>query len=308
MGIASLGKRIIVTVAAVVLAVTQFRSFTALADDPTARDTEGARLDQPVVVSDQSIASDDLYEIILSNITFVDDLLSEHLRPGEIAPDALRSYYVDYYLAQVNNGGISQFVYNSKWSPAVIKLVREGLSAMNARQHLKLFDEVTAIVDRLGSDRLQAFLQSQYFDSHEEREALNEPNLRFFKLAETEDLVALNAAWLRGLPGLQVKTAEEMRAEVERRAAALPDREERKRAALENEPRYLQLMRALSTKAGHKFSHVTGGDPTHQHNGKAVLAWHFITDYGHHYMVEADGIAIMFNGTTHTPVTRIDAP
>jgi hypothetical protein len=99
-----------------------------------------------------------------------------------------------------------------------------------------------------------------------------------------------------------------VRAEVERRAAALPDREERKRAALENEPRYMKLMRALSLKAGQKFAHATAGDPTHQHNGKRVWAWHFITDKGHYYMVDADGRAVMFDGATNKPVTEIDAP
>jgi len=65
---------------------------------------------------------------------------------------------------------------------------------------------------------------------------------------------------------------------------------------------------ALSLEAGHTFSHATEGDPTHKHNGENVLAWHFITDKGHHYMVEADGRAIMYDGATRNPVAEIDAP
>ena len=265
-------------------------------------------MDQTVIVSDQSFASDEPYDIIDSNITFVNALFAEQLHSEEVAPDALRSYYVDYYLSQVNNGGFSQFVYNSGWSATLVSLVREGLSAMKAEQHLRLFNDGAAIVDRMGSDRLQSFLQSEYFGTNAERDALNAPNDRFLELSKFEDLIALNAARLRSLPGLQVKTINEMQAEVEHRAAALPDREERKRAALESEPRYIKLMRALSQKAGHEFSHATAGDPTRQHDGKAVLAWHFITDKGHHYMVDADDRAIMFDGTTKKPVTEIGAP
>lgn len=235
-------------------------------------------------------------------------LLAEHLRLEEIAPDALRSYYVDYYLAQVNNGGFSQFVYNSGWSPNLIGLLLQGLLAIKAEGHLRLFNESAAILDRIGPDRLQVFQKSEYFGDNAERDILDGHNDRFFKLSKTEDLIALNAAWLRGLPGLQVKTIDDMRSEVERRAAVLRDREERKRAALENEPRYMKLMRALSLKAGHEFSHATAGDPTHEHNGKRVLAWHFITGKGHHYMVDAGGSAAMFDGATRKLVTEIDAP
>src|SRR5215510_6523910 len=109
------------------------------------------RLDQSVIVSDQSFASTDPYDIISSNIEFVNALFGEHLRADEIAPDALRSYYVDYYLAQVNNGGFSQFVYNSHWSPLMNGYIREGLAAMKAAGHLALFNESAALVDRLGA-------------------------------------------------------------------------------------------------------------------------------------------------------------
>jgi uncharacterized protein DUF4375 len=265
-------------------------------------------LDPSVIVSDQSVASADPYDIVYSNIELVNALFGEHLRADEIAPDALRSYYVDYYLAQINNGGFSQFVYNSHWSPLMNAFIREGLLAMKAVRHLALFNESAALVDRLGADRLQTFFKSEYFGTNAERDALDANNDRFYKLSETEDLIALNADWLRSLPGLKVKTVDEIAAEVARRTAALPDREERVRAALENEPRYLKLIRALIAKAGHELSRVTAGDPNHQHNGERVVAWHFLTDKGHHYMVDADGKAVMFNGTTKEMVTEVEAP
>jgi hypothetical protein len=262
-------------------------------------------LDPSVIVSDQRVAGAD---IVSSNIEVVNALFGEHLRADEIAPDALRSYYVDYYLAQVENGGFSQFVYNSHWSPVMNGFIREGLAAMRAMRHLALFNESAALVEKLGAERLPTFLEGELFGTNPTRDALNINNDRFYALTETEDLIALNAAWLRSLPGLKVMTAAEITAEIARRGAALPDREERMRAALENEPRYLKLIRALIAKAGHELSRVTAGDPNHQHNGQRVLAWHFLTDKGHHYMVDAHGKAVMFNGTTKVVVTEIDAP
>jgi hypothetical protein len=265
-------------------------------------------LDQSVIVSDQSFASTDPYDIISSNIELVNALFGEHLKADEIPPDALRSYYVDYYLAQVENGGFSQFVYNSHWSPLMNGFIREGLASMKAVGHLALFNESAALVDRMDPDRLQTFLESDYFDTNPTRDALDADNDRFSELSETENLIALNAAWLRGLPNLRTMTADEIKAEVARRSAALPDRAERVRAALANEPRYMKLIRALCGAAGHELSRVTGGDPTHEHNGTRVLAWHFLTDKGHHYMVDADGKAVMFDGTTKAMVTAVEAP
>jgi hypothetical protein len=135
--------------------------------------------------------------------------------------------------------GFSQFVYNSRWSPDLVRLVREGLVAIKAEQHLRLFDECCALLERLGEQRLEAFLNGELFGTNADRDFLNAHNERFYALTDVEDLIALNGAWLRKFPGLQVMNADQMRAEVERRAAALPDREERKRAALENAPRYM---------------------------------------------------------------------
>ena len=252
---------------------------------PAAVRAAEAGTDQPVIVSQKEFASGNPEDIVGANVNFVNALLAEHLRPEEISHDALLSYYVDFYLAEVENGGFSQFVFNSGWAPDRVRLVREGLAALKAEQHLKLFNESAAIIDHLGPDKLKAFLDSKYFGTNEERDALDEHNTRFYELSKTEDLLALNAAWLRGRPGLRVMTVPEMKAEVERRAAALPDREERKRAALAAEPRYMKLMRALALKAGQDFSFATAGDPTQEYNGKKVLAWHFMTDKGHFYMI-----------------------
>src|SRR5207249_8191110 len=117
------------------------------------------------IVSDQSFASADPFDIVSSNIEVVNALFGEQLRVDEIAPDALRSYYVDYYQAQVNNGGFSQFVYNSNWSPLMNAFIREGLLAMKAVGHLALFNESAVLVERLGADRSEEHtseLQSRF--------------------------------------------------------------------------------------------------------------------------------------------------
>jgi hypothetical protein len=287
-------------IAALALACLGHLSGTALAAD--------AGADQAVTISKEALGGGDPAEIVGSNVKFVSALMAEHLRPDEISRDALLSYYVDYYLAEVENGGFSQFVYNSRWEPATIGFVIEGLGAIKAEQHLKLFNESAAIIDRMGPEKLKAFLDSKYSGSNEERDALDEHNTRFYDLSQSENLLELNAGWLRSRPALRGMTLREMGAEVERRAAALPDREARKKAALEAEPRATKLMRALAAKAGQALAFATGGDPTQEYKGKKVPAWHFMTDKGRFYMIDTGGKAIMFDAGTNEPVAETDAP
>lgn len=257
-----------------------------------------------IVVLEASVTHDDPGEIVGSNIWFVNALLDEYFTVDEIAVDALRSYYVDYYLAQVNNGGFSQFVYNSRWSPLVVQLVRDGMQAMGARRHLEVFESGAKLVEEFGHDRLGEYFASEYFGDNADRDELNAPNPQFSAAEEVEDLLALNAAWLRKHPDLcPMASEEDMRREASRRGQALPDRERRVAEARANEPRYMKLIRALCDRAGQELDRVTAGDPTRVHQGERTLAWHFITDKGHHHMVEAGGRAIMFRG--HSTTDRV---
>lgn len=58
-----------------------------------------------IYVSQQSFDDEDEYEIVSSNIDLLNALLNEYLNEDEIHPASLQSYYVDYYHAQVHNGG-----------------------------------------------------------------------------------------------------------------------------------------------------------------------------------------------------------
>lgn len=273
--------------------------------------SESARIltpDDAIIVPKNAIESDDPYDIIQENIDFLNALFGEHLGKDEVSREALKSYYVDYYLAQVNNGGFSQFVYNSRWNAGTIELVREGLVAMNAKKHLALFEEGAAQVARLGEGGLNKYLASDYFGDNGQRDGLSTIDDRFFALKEKEDLIQLNSAWLKRHPKLMVIPKTEFKKEVARRAAAVPDRAAREKRALDAEPQYTKLIRLLCAKTGQQLERITAGDPTHNYQGKTGIAWHFITDKGHHYMVQANGKALMFDGTSKVKLAEVDIP
>jgi hypothetical protein len=255
-----------------------------------------------VVVSSDSLKSKNPCAIVDSNADFVNALFEEQLKPEEISKEALYSYYVAYYVMEVENGGLGQFVFNSGEGDHIFKYVAEGLQAMKADRHLKLFSKVVDYLER------NPDFSDEYLDSDSDEDELDVLSDRFFELCEKkEDLWALNGAWLKGLPNLVAVTKEEMMDEARRRGEALPDREERIAEACANEPEYVKLILALCERAGQTLSRVTAGDPSQLYNGSPTIAWYFITDQGLHHMIEAGGKAIMFKGESTTKVCEVDA-
>lgn len=158
-----------------------------------------------IIVSKNSMDSIDPYDIIDSNISFI-NLLKEEGFTEEFCPDAETSYYVDYYHSQVKNGGFSQFVYNSGWNEELNAIIRDGLEKMQAKEHLAFFNQQASFVDTYDELELAKFLDGDYFGKNPTRHALD--NDGFSKI--TENLIELNAHWLKKQPNLLMLTIEEM--------------------------------------------------------------------------------------------------
>lgn len=260
-----------------------------------------------VIVSKDSLASNDPADVIYSNIDVVNEMFEQLFKRDEIARDALLSYYVDYFLAERNNGGFSQFVYNSRWGDC-IEYITDGFAAIGATKHLEQFEEAAGkMQDRPGIEGLKKFFASDYFDDNPERDILNEYDEGFDALQESEDLTELNAAWLRGLPNLVALSPAEIEAEISQRIAAQPDRAVREAEARAAEPRLKKLIRALCVAAGQQFDRMTAGDPANKYQGEQIIAWSFLTNQGHHRMIDRNGRALMFKGHTEEIVCEIEA-
>ncbi len=263
--------------------------------------------DNRIFISSESVASKDTYDIIWSNIAFINALQQEFVTIEELSQDALRSYYVDYYLAQINNGGFAQFVYNSRWHPTMIGYVRDGLAKMGATRHLKLFEQSAAILNRFSPQQLESFFEGEFFGENQERDILNAFNSAFYSLNEQEDLIVLNSRWLQTHPERIVLPQKELEVEVTRRAAAIPNREERLAQARADEPRYYKLVRALCAQTGQVLNDITAGSPE-TYEEQNYLAWHFLTDQGHHYMIDTGTEGLMFNDASKKPIATFPIP
>jgi hypothetical protein len=254
-------------------------------------------------------------ETVDSNVAVVNTMYQELLGPGEIAPNALRSYFVDFYLTQSLGGGFAQYVFTAPDREELDAYIREGLEGMGAAGHVDLFGRTVEAFDALSEEETDTYLDGvadaeEGGELPERVQAMEDLDAEFESLLETEDIVALNAAWLRGQEGLLVLHDDDLTAHIAKRVAALPDLEARRadaeEEALENAPEFEVIIRELCDIAGYGLRKITMGDPNYDHNGETVLAWRFSTDHGDFLMIEDDDEAFMLNPDTKEIVAAVE--
>jgi hypothetical protein len=265
----------------------------------------------PVVLTKASIDAGS-EEVVDANVHVVNAMYGSLLDAGEIAPAALRSYYVDFYVTQSLEGGFAQYVFTAD-RDEVDPLIREGLESMGATAHLELFNRTVEAFDALSEEDEERYLDGDLDAEEESNDAvrvMEELDGEFEELFETENITALNAAWLLGQEGLLVLDDEGLSAYIERQVALLPDLEERQaravEEALDNAPDFEIIIRELCEVAGYALEKISMGDPNYIHNGEKTLAWHFSTDHGDFLMVEEEDEAFMINPETQEIVAAVE--
>ncbi|MGY2744842.1 DMP19 family protein [Arthrobacter sp. UYCu723] len=279
--------------------------------------------DYAPVLTRHSLAGGDA-EVVDANVDVVNTMYAELLDVEEIAPNALRSYYVDFYLTQSLAGGFAQYVFTAPEREDIDPYVRDGLSGMGAVGHLELFNRTVAAFESLTEEEADAYLdgdteldadgpegstdRSQGTTQAVQR--LEELDAEFESLVETEDITALNAAWLRAQQDLLILDEEELDRHIAERVSRIPNLEERQAEAAEDElmnaPGFELIIRELCDVAGHTLLKVTMGDPNYDHDGHRALAWHFTTDQGEFLMVEEDDEAFMIHPETREIVAAVE--
>lgn len=266
----------------------------------------------PVVLNKTSFAAGTA-DVVDSNVNVVNEMYQELLNSDEIAAAALNSYYVDFYLTQALSGGFAQYVFTAPEREEVDAFVRAGLSEMGADRHLDLFNRTAAAFDALTEDEAEAYLDGELDESETPPAsvvAVDELDGEFEALLEEEDIMELNAAYLRDQSELLVLSDEEIEAHIADRVAQVPDLAERQaeaeEEALANAPEFEVIIRELCDVAGYSLEKITMGDPNYQHDGETTLAWHFTTDHGDYIMVEDDDEAYMIHPETKEIIAAVE--
>lgn len=153
-----------------------------------------------IIVSEPAFNSENVHDVILSNISIINLMREERVADDLIHEDALMSYYLDYYWSQLLEGNFAQFVHQSGWDKELNELIEEGLALIGAEKHLELFQQQSKKVKIISSVKLNKFLKGKLEGVNPVRDALN--SNAFFEL--DENLIALNTNFLKSHPDFEV--------------------------------------------------------------------------------------------------------
>lgn len=187
-----------------------------------------------ILVSESLFRSDDPHDLPFAVVLFVNGLIHDGFyERDELPVEAMWSYHVDYYLAQVNNGGHGQFVGNSGWAESTVADIRQGLAAMRLAEAAAIFADLQRFAAEAPERFARAAEGGGFGDIDPVIEALDD---RFFA-GPSREIAPANGRWLRSLPNLTVLPDAERDAALVRlnaaNTAAPARRAERERIAAE---------------------------------------------------------------------------
>jgi hypothetical protein len=251
-------------------------------------------------------------------VEYVNGLMRRYFYLEELPPRAVRSYYADYYMTQVLNGHIHQFVHNSRWNPVIVENVSAALDAMGLVQQAALFGEVSNFVER-DRPRLEAFLAGQYGSppTRPYMDDLAKIGGDFYehftahpdgREAGERQIAVANAAWISSWPETKWVSAETFEQALDNLATVIPDLPARKLKAEENKPWQYRRIHEVVASSGRKLVLLTGIEREASAAGMTGEVWHLRTDRGHHRVTFANGEATLLLGDRDEVVARVSAP
>lgn len=237
--------------------------------------------------------------LVSANVESVNAYFDLHIQPDDILPTVLYSYYVDYYLSQVLNGGIAQFAYNSGWRSNTLHYVEFGLHEMGATEHLQLL-EATAdvIMGQIGIDNFIQFTNENLFGDNAIRDKLNELTEKFFQINEHENLQNINNAFLQNHSDTVFISFNELQKFLQQ-LKQNPILQQRQQQYLSELPSHLRYIYQLCEQYGCELLHLVDKENDDE-------SWHFFTNRGRFFIKENGDNVLMMTYRNPEIVAKIE--
>jgi hypothetical protein len=178
-----------------------------------------------IIVPENAYRSESPAELVQAVVNFVNFALRQaYFNRDEIAQNAMRAYHVDFYLAQVNNGGHAQFAANSNMLDVILKDVGEGLDAMR-HEAAGIYKRFLTFAKAEPARMAKVLKGGGFGDVDPFMDGIDK---EFYALNAKAPLVNANRDWLMTLPELQVVPDSEYIAVTDAFAATNRQAEQRK--------------------------------------------------------------------------------
>ncbi|WP_316015043.1 DUF4375 domain-containing protein [Roseobacter sp. HKCCA0434] len=267
-----------------------------------------------VPVAAEAVATIDTapHDLIGSMIDSLNALRDQALyRFEELPPQTVQAYYSDYWLAQVLNGGHSQFLHNSGRAPEIFEAVDGGLAAMGASEHRAIFARMR---DWAATHPDEAAAQTGF--SGGRASELDELDSRFYDLENLTPLAPILARWLAATDALRPVPRADIPQAIAAAARANPAAEHRAMARrigqvryMLTDPHYAGFGIAATRVPGWSALIALGGGSYREIEGRQQLAFHVETTSGPCFgVLDAQGARLYARHQPDNPVIDMQDP
>lgn len=147
------------------------------------------------------------YEATIAVVDYTNAVMHDALYLlGEFPQEAFQIYNADYYMAEVLNGGHSQFLHNDRMQPGGPAALEHALAGMELIGYSALADTLRALKAWVAQNPAEAAAQDGFANR---AEALDDFDADFFALRKEAFYEAVNE-WLRHSPVVETLSSEDM--------------------------------------------------------------------------------------------------
>ena len=222
-----------------------------------------------IIISIDSFYSQNKHDIVFSNTQYITKLFQNNIEEDKISEDALKSYYIDYYLSHIQHSNFSEFIKNFSHKPKILYYIYAGLEALESNKHLELFKKV--------------FFEGNIYLNN------NTLDAEFEEIQKTENLLYMNHQWIMNHPHLIIMNRDYIDKKIQEHVEEYKD-----------DKRHIKIIKQLCTIIDEEFIAITAGDINNIYN----RAWHFKTALNRYYIIEKNNIVTLYNSITKEEVTK----
>ena len=227
-----------------------------------------------IVVSKESYKSKNKYDIIYSNIDYIDKLLIEGITPDNISESALKSYYVHLYFVQVQNGGFSILDDRVDKKNEILCYIKDGLKSIKATRNINLFNQY--LVAKGKKDRQNYKILNKLFNY----------------INRQESILQLNADWLKRNKKLSIREKKYLNHSYINNLNNFKENQKKVN---------IKIVKKLCKIANEEYMRITSYDQ----NNIYTDSCHFKTLHSYFYMIKEKKRYVMYNSFTKKEVSSI---
>lgn len=238
-----------------------------------------------IIVPQSAVDSDSVHSLSQAVVDFVNHTIHTALfERTEFPVEAMQAFHVDYYLAQVNNGGHGQFAANSRWADFILEDIKLGLAGISFEPVSKLFSELV-FFSTSEPTRFQTIMQGGGFG---EIDPFIQRLDQQFYAGLNDDLAKAAKSWIASLECLLVLPDEQYRSvmsDLPSRNQAYGTRKGQREKLAANERAKDPIFQALQylcfvTPPGAFFIRWTSGNPCTASSGEKGMRFTVETEQG----------------------------